>query len=771
MGNNWVRIEDLSRFTKQFTPKEIHPDDPRHTPHWRTLKKNCIEGVWFENYGKMQFGPGRLGFYGKFCTIEHTDKIQKTRFYTNPDIRDLEWERSYMYLQAEGFSGWTEDNKYTSFRDIKELPHPSKMTWEERAEYSSIITPDGKFKEYIPAKENIRMLHDRTKGTPHYLNPTMNIMELGSRGGGKSYYYSLAGAKYRICFDGVKYYTTDFRLNPPTVNILVGSGRTDKSSDFVNKIKTSMNALAKKSALGAWGSLGQEDYEPSPFFKDMKGSLKPNNKDNAWRHEYEMNINGRWVDGFGTLSKVFHASYSPQKREGAEAGAGGRYTDVFYEEVGLTEKVIEAFNSNKAAVTTGVVQFGVQVFLGTAGNIETIIPARKIMLHPEDYNVIPYYDHYDGTGGNTGFFLPAYMTAGAFKDKNGNTDIPRAKAYYEKRRAKASESRDPSILRVEKMNYPIYISDMWQTNKGTILPAKEAEEREKKLMKNSFYQKLSKAIKLHWSSEKSTGVDYDIVHQPEPFYEFPLESGQQRKSWAGEILVYDMPIQTKGVVLNDMYMFTHDPYVSDNWDEGGSLGVVHVWLTPKYWNTHMITSPLVATYIGKPQGGKKEFYKNLEMLMAFYGGPIRGLWYEANRGEFCRGFFVRKKKTKLLCLRPQFEKGDKTQQKAVTQYGFVVGNHHSKIPMVDDLADFLLQTVTVQGEEKLVIETIPCIFTIRQIKLYNIDGNFDAVSSLLGFPLYMREEEHRIMAKDKTKRVKKNPLALLSTNKNLTKRA
>ena len=178
----------------------------------------------------------------------------------------------------------------------------------------------------------------------------------------------------------------------------------------------------------------------------------------------------------------------------------------------------------------------------------------------------------------------------------------------------------------------------------------------------------------------------------------------------------------------------------------------------------MVNSPLVATYIGKPKGGKKEYYQNLEKLLAFYGNPKRGLWYEANRGEYCRGYFDKIGKLGLLSLRPQREKGDRIYDKPVTQYGFMVGNNIAKIAMLDDLSDLLLKTVTVQGVEKRVVETLPCIFTLRQIKLFNLDGNFDAVSSLMGYPLYIREEEHIRMHELRNKHKRRNPLAFFSMN-------
>ena len=397
----WIKIEDLSRFTIKEL-KQYHPDDPRHTEYWRGLKLRCIEGVWGEDFGKLRYMPGRLFFYGHFCSILDVDEDEKKQTIIKPDIRDLEWERSYMYLEAEGFSGWSDDDLYTSEHSIKKIRknyNSSKVTSNPR-----YFKSNGDFKEFIPPKENIRMLHDINKGRPLYYNNCSNIMELGSRGGGKSYFYSLAGAKYRITFDGAKVYNEETRRNPGRVTIVIGSGRTDKSSDFAAKIEDSMNLLAIDNKLGAWGKLGDEDYQPSPFFKDMAGSLRPNNKENPWRHSYEMNINGRWIKGFGTGSKIQHVSYSSNKKEGAEAAAGGRYTDVIIEEVGLTEKVIEAYNSNRATVTVGTNQFGVQVFLGTSGNMETIQNTRTMYTNPGDYEILSFPDYWEASG-RIGFFL------------------------------------------------------------------------------------------------------------------------------------------------------------------------------------------------------------------------------------------------------------------------------------------------------------------------------------------------------------------------------
>ena len=175
---DWIRIESLDNF--MLTGRKItkyHPDDPRHTPYWRELKNMCIEGLWGKDFGKYRFMPGRLFFYGTFCTIEHTNKIDKTRWYTRPDIRDLEWERAYIYLECEGFSGWSNDDEFTSEHDIKEYIDKYDIVKTKRI--PRFHKADGTFKTFISPKENIRKLHDKPMGVPLYMNNTRNNIELG----------------------------------------------------------------------------------------------------------------------------------------------------------------------------------------------------------------------------------------------------------------------------------------------------------------------------------------------------------------------------------------------------------------------------------------------------------------------------------------------------------------------------------------------------------------------------------------------------------------
>jgi hypothetical protein len=150
------------------------------------------------------------------------------------------------------------------------------------------------------------------------------------------------------------------------------------------------------------------------------------------------------------------------------------------------------------------------------------------------------------------------------------------------------------------------------------------------------------------------------------------------------------------------------------------------------------------------------YYEQLEKLLALYGNPVQGLWYEKNRGEMCREYFIRKGKQYLLCLTPQYMSGSNIYQQTIRSFGFLVGNRQSKLNLLKITHDWLLEETEFMeyGElvNKMNIFRIPCKFLIDQIMQYNLEDNFDGVSAFLGGILGLREtaarEEHAMLVND-----------------------
>lgn len=751
-----IRIQDRSRFVKPI--QLIHPSSPKYLPYWRDQKKKAVEGMWVEDFGQWRFIPPKLWFCVNHGSILLTDKKYKTRYTSRPFLNDLFWEMGLMSFESQGFSGYS-NSKYTSNKQIFEL----KKNWSSinSVEHIDMFNSDGTFKEYIAPRENIRMLHTEPQGIPLYDNTLKNYVILGSRSGGKSFILANAEMLHEIVTDGAKIYNEQTIKNPSKVTILCGSGQASKSQDIMIKLRDAMTQLGEDPTLGVYGKFGESDYAPSPFYKEMIGSIDPNNADNIWRHEYKIRENGRETIR-GTGSGVKHVVYSEMQggKKGGQAGAGTRNNIVIYEEAGLTPLLLSAWRSNEATIQTNGLIFGRNIAIGTSENIEAVQPIKEIFTDPKSYRLIDFEDAYEHTG-RIGFFLPSYLTFDDCKDSNGNTDLEKAQAIINQRRKEKAESNNPDILRSEKLNYPILPSEMWLGTKAKLLPYEETAAREKTLLTNKLYQKIGKPVKLRWDSKFQNGVTYEIDYDSKPIWEYPITN---LTDVTGAVVIYDFPQIIDGIVPEDMYIYTHDPYIAEALDEGGSLGVTQVWLNPRYWSEYMITSPLVASYMGKHKDGKSKYYEEQEKLLAMYGDCPQMFYFEADRGEDCINHYSKKKKLHLLAPRPQNH--DSMTQQNIRKFGFVVGGRLDKLNKLSSLHDLLLQEID-DGQKKVrFVETIPDIHLIREIMAYDIEGNFDAVSSTLGLVVAIEQLEKFAINDLQGKNIKreKNKLSFLSQN-------
>ena len=759
-----IRIENINSFLIKIP--QIHPDNPQYAKNWTQYTKWCIEGFWAYDNGGWRFMPPTLFFYGNFFKIEDTDRHKKIRTFVKPTVRDLDWLIHYSFIEAQGFSGFKKDDIYSADSALVNEAQYKELELAEdessRMRFNDLHSKNGKRKQYVHPREYVKRLHSENLGRPLYYNRAWNLNLLGSRGGGKS--YSCAGIAAQILtFDGIKEFSKEVYENPPTTKIILGAGITGKSAELVNKITTGLNALGTDTDLGVWGDPTTKDYEPTPFYRNWVGDDKPGNTKNPFRYEYELETPQGWLTK-GTKTSLHHINYSDKKQDGTQAGAGGRSALCLYEEIGLMPNFKDALLSNTAVVSVDGEQVGVQMGIGTSGNIDLIQQTRQVFDNPNEYDFLCFDNVWEQSDKPIGLFIPAYLTEKRFKDLNGNTDFERALEHYAQRRLDEAAKDDPASLYNEKMNYPLVPSDMWVSNKGSYFPQIELLEREKELLKDHTYKTLAQPTKLIWDSKFPNGVRAEYDSEIELFYTFPYDRTITKLD--GGIAIYEKPQTIRGETPNDMYIATFDPYVSENIDEGGSLGVTKVFLNPKYTSEGFNGNYLVATYIGKHSGGKDAYYENQEKLLAYYGNPYRGLWYEANRGDSCRGYYMRKKKLHLLALRPNKEKGSNIFQNKVLEYGVTVGNQIDKIEMIDNTAEWLLSQTVFNGRKCRVVETYPCLFTIQQYIQFELKGNFDAVSADIIYPLALKELEHSLI---KEREKKHNPLAILSMSPSIFK--
>lgn len=749
----YIKLEGREQW--QTTVPLLHPESPQYAIFWSRETKKCIEGIWVKMFGKYRYMPGNLYYYGNYTLLQITEKNKVTR-YEKPRLDDLEWELALMSLEAKGFSGFELDEEYTSLLLVKDLydegvTTPTPYIVEN---YPEAVHATGRLKKWRSAREAIRNLHDKPLGKVYYHNPTQNIMVLGSRGGGKSYYVALAEIEYHWIFDGAKQYDREFINQMLTVELCVGSAIKDKSAEMLAKMQASVEKKADPVLGRQFGVWEEEDNEgnklvtPCPFYRSSKGNLNCPNKTNPFRYKYDVEQSGNWLEK-GTGSKVFHVNYSDKKGDGAQSAAGGRYAVSVIEECGLAGNLKDIHVSNSSVVAREGVRFGVEWYIGTSGNIEYIQAAKEMFLNPQDYDIVAIDNKHskEGKDNKIGFFLPFYMTLRQFKDKDGNTDFTAACRYIDKLREAKKSSKNPKTIQGERMNRPVFINEMWVTGDTSLLPYDEASIREQQLMEFEKYRYTGTAVNLVWDSQSANGVQYVVNHEAEPYFDYPINF-EKRKDPRGCIMIYEFPQFINNVTPPDMYCFIgHDPYVEESYEGGASVGSTYVMMNPKYIPLGFNGNTIVASYIDKPINGLREYYENQEKLLAFYGNPQQGLWFEKNRGQDCRAYYIGKNKVTLLAQTPQHAQGVNIFQQNIQSYGYVVGNRIVKTQLAIWMRDWLLEETELKDGVKKNIERIPDIYLIRQMMHYNLDDNFDAVDGFRGCIVGLRNNQVQVEAK------------------------
>ena len=204
--------------------EEINPLKIKYKRYWKDVKRKCIEGYWVDGI----YMTGNLYFYANLGKILLNKNGSKTKSVGSPDIRDVEWKKSYIFTEARGFSGFELDDKYTCSRwvdSINKAPDeedeengiPSKkqviedyirrkkikpfdvknMNGDEFPAWNKI-----KFKEYVTAREYLPRKHNKDLGKPLYYNNAKNVFDLEARRMGKSYFAAVGLILHNFLFDG-----------------------------------------------------------------------------------------------------------------------------------------------------------------------------------------------------------------------------------------------------------------------------------------------------------------------------------------------------------------------------------------------------------------------------------------------------------------------------------------------------------------------------------------------------------------------------------------
>jgi hypothetical protein len=692
---------------EQFVLKDIpkfHAISQRYDrlSYWKPEKRKCIEGLW--SSGKWM--PGTLYFYINFYTIRFEDESGASRKLGRPWLRDIEWDKAYVYEEAMGFSGFSGDTLHTCNRWYgPERDRAIKYGWITEADASSKI--------YIPAREYLRRIHPGDLGKPLYHNQAKNIMDLEARGGGKSYWAS-ALIMHNFLFDGAydydKYLDNKRANSPLTSDTVVGAIESKYSDDLLKKVKIAMEHLPDKQTING-------ELYPSPLFVGYSGSLS----------------SGKTLTS-SVGSVINHRTFMDDPL----AANGTRPNRAFIEEVGFMNNVIEVWGALESTQASADNKSLVIYALGTGGLTShgAVTFTKEIFNNPEEFNCLVFEDTWENKG-KIGYFLPATHTINKFKygpDKITNAE--KAQEYVDEAIEAARKSGNRRRYMAEIINKPSKPSDIFLTVEGNFFPIDDLRERLGEIESNKRILDASWKVEFYISQGK---VDWKVSEKP-VLREFPHRRGDILDT---AIEVYELPKEdSSGKPPYGRYIASLDPVDNDGGDD-----TEHSLLSGFVMDSW--TDRIVAEYTGRTKI-TEDFYEQWRRCLIYYNALCN---YERN----LKGFYPHMRNTTslhYLCDQPAvlMEKG---LAKGDNNVGNQIKGTHCTPPIANWGLELILAYLNAKAyeqpymdienpDEALYVKNIhnlrnPAL--MQEMIAYNSEINADRISSLI---LLMILREDRI---------------------------
>lgn len=483
--------------------------------------------------------------------------------------------------------------------------------------------------------------------------------------------------------------------------------------------------LTKDGVLNKFVSMANFCAEHTQFpRKRLKSSLQ----DMVWKMGYkdlELDIEK------GTQNSVLGVS----SKDDESKLRGKRAAFIGIEEFGTFPRLIDLYNVMLPSVQEGDYVFGLMYLQGTAGDNESdFAGAQEIMYNPRGYNMYALPNVYDKN--NQGkryfvFFFPGYINRKGCYNRDGVSDVVQAliEILINRYRVKYN-STDPNTVIKTIAEVPITPAEAIVKIGVNMFPVTDLTERLGQLDANPREYDDVYVGDLTINSSKEVGFK---PTSGQPIREFPHKDNKIE----GAIEIYKLPEKDRsGRVFDNRYILGCDPYDDDesNTMSLGSVYVLDLW-----------TDKVVAEYTGRPLFAD-DFYEICRKMCLFYNGRMN---YENNK----KGLFAYFSKMNCLYLLTDvldflkdkdMVKGSSYGNKAKGTNATAAINAYAK----NLLRSWLLRPVpviqTIDGEDQEVM--IPNLYTLRsralikELILYNSEGNFDRISSM-GMLMLLREDK------------------------------
>lgn len=716
----------------EFKIKEYPKFDPiinewARKEWWDVHMRRIFEGHWVS--GKWM--PGELYYYVNFHKIIIEKGIY--RGLGLPMLRDIDWEKFYIYTEAIGFSGFEYDDEYSCHRAILDLA-AEKISKERiikkfctdadmnivQTGINNIWKKNGKLKTYIPASEYLQKIHKQQLGKPLYFNEAKHVLELASRGYGKS--FSGAGLiwhNYRT--GGIHDYDLNQQLlkdgEPSKSETNVGAIDAKYSGDLLSKVKSASTNFFD-SHLVRIGN--QVETFRSPLQMDHEGSL-------AASSTLTSLYNG---------SQIHHRTFADDPL----IFNGTRPNRMFIDEVGFANNILQLWEGVEASQAAAAFKRLTLWGMGTGGLTTggAAMHTYDIFYNPQEFNCLAFEDDWEGKG-KIGYFVPATKALNEFKEgPNLVSNQELALEVIEEERAIAKKAPQRTKYIGTVINKPITHSEIFLRMEGTFFPIQDLKIT---LSELESVKSNSGATYKYDLSIKDGKVVPSISEKP-VIREFPLRKGLDMD---GCIEIFQLPKKdANGQVFKNRYIAGWDPIVNDgNEDTSRSLQSVFIF---DIWTDSIVAEYTARTYLAE------EYYEQARRLLMFYSAVCN---YESNiKGPYA--YFKNKNSLYLLVETPEILKDQNFVK------GSSIGNKSLGTNTNDAIITWSLNLILgwlekqAYGSDNNEIKNISRIMShglLQELIQFSRDTNCDRVSAL-AMVMILREDRARFTDMVKSQSVK-----------------
>lgn len=690
----------------------LNPLSLDYKTFWKEERKRCIEGYWVSG----KFMPGPVYQYINHWKIElNKSKNSKQKSLANPFLRDLEWEKGRLFMEARGFSGFEFDTQYTcNLEYIDTLYYwdnlDNKFVFPIKEEdFISISNNSRRYNQiqYLKPRDYLRRIWSKDMGRPLMHNQAKNVVDIESRGTGKSFFAANLIA-WNFLHDGVFWY--DELRDKPKSETLIGAIDTKYSGGLIKKVQLGLDNLSGGVELN-------DKYYPPPFGKKWVGSWESGKTIEA---KYEIKVGDSWVKK-GSKSMIHHRSFA----DNPMAANGTRPSFVTLEEVGFMYNLREAMGQLKECTMSSSNKFGTIWMFGTGGDMAggSTEAVKDVFYDPNSFDCLVFEDEYENKG-KIGYFVPAWKGLNDFKDEEGNTNEVVAKSYLERERVKLKNGKSKQALYDELQNRPIVPSEAFLILEGNIFPVAELKEHLSYLENDARKKDLGTNGRMMRDSDGKTyfKVDHDAIP-----CDYPTK---ESKTFDGAVVIWEEPIDKPPYGL---YIAGIDPYDQDKALNSPSLGSIIIY--KRFINADQTYHLPVAEYTARPQFAN-DFYEECRRLLEYYGATAL---YE-NEKTGLKSYFETKNCLHLLYRQPSIIKTITPNSKVDRTYGTHMSTQIKE--QIEIYTRDWLKTELSPG--KMQLTNIYSIPLLKELISYNQDGNFDRV---IAFMLIIMQDldMHRII--------------------------